>query len=434
MPVESNVKADGMVKPLLVSFSDIVGGAARAAYRLHAALRTQSIESVLLVASKKGDDVHTESVSADLWRVAASRLDQWLVPRLQLTDNPALHSLNIFPSPLFRRIASSSASVVNLHWIGGGVLSVAQVARIEKPVVFTLHDMWAFCGAEHYVADKPHARFRVGYAPGNRHPDERRFDVNRWIWERKKNWWRAPRHVICPSRWLAQCARDSALLAGWPIHVIPYALDTNRFRPLDKKICREALGLPLDAPLIAFGSAGGISRDPRKGFDLLQEALKILAARSKRPSPECVVFGQSAPVAFPDLGCRVRFAGRLSDEISLALLYAAVDVVAMPSRQENLPQTAIEPQACGTPVVAFDATGIPDAVVHRQTGYLAEAYSPEDLARGLEWVLENPSRRAELGAAARKRALTLWCPEVVARQYVEVYRRAAAEHASTARS
>jgi glycosyltransferase involved in cell wall biosynthesis len=117
--------------------------------------------------------------------------------------------------------------------------------------------------------------------------------------------------------------------------------------------------------------------------------------------------------------------GFLHDDVALALLYGAADVMIVPSRQENLVQTGMEAQACGCPVVAFDSTGIRDVVQHLSTGYLAEPFHVEDLARGIAYILEDDIRRLDLGRAARERALSLWSPAVVVPQYLTVYQAAA---------
>jgi len=100
----------------------------------------------------------------------------------------------------------------------------------------------------------------------------------------------------------------------------------------------------------------------------------------------------------------------------------------VPSRQENLPQSGTEAQACGCPVVAFNCTGLPDVVVHGETGYLASPYDAEDLAKGIRWVLEDSERYVQLSAAARARAVSLWAEAVVVPQYLAVYQQAIATH------
>lgn len=229
-------------------------------------------------------------------------------------------------------------------------------------------------------------------------------------------------HVVCPSSWLAECVRSSALMADWPVSVIPNVLDTRIFKPLDKMFSRATLNLPADKTLVMFGAIGG-GKDFRKGFDLLLASLDCLRNLDLSGDVELVVFGQSKPKSEPDLHFPVHWFGHVHDDPTLALLYNAADVMIVPSRQENLPQAATEAQACGCPVVAFNTTGLKDVVEHQKTGYLANAFDVQDMARGISWVLEDAQRYRALSASARERAVSLWSPEVVVPQYLEVYQQ-----------
>ena len=283
--------------------------------------------------------------------------------------------------------------------------------------------MWPFCGAEHYVVDDQHARFRSGYSKNNRAPDHKGLDIDRWVWSRKQKSWENPVQIVTPSRWLAECVKDSALMHNWPVTVIPNTLDTETYKPYSKRIAREKLCLPNDSKLVLFGALKG-GKEPRKGWDLLQPAL----ARVGQCIPDVhgVIFGQSEPKDPPKLGLPLHWLGHLHDDATLALLYSAVDVTVVPSRQENLPQIGTEAQACGCPVVAFNITGLPDVVEHEYTGYLAQAFSIDDLARGIEWVLNDDERYSKLSVRSRERAMRLWSPEVVVPQYLQVYEQACA--------
>jgi glycosyltransferase involved in cell wall biosynthesis len=346
-----------------------------------------------------------------------------MLPRLQRTNTAAPHSFNILPSRWARAINRSDADVVNLHWIAGEMMSVEDIGRIRKPLVWTLHDMWAFCGAEHYAPDGVEARWRHGYNAANRPAGELGLDMDRWTWERKRKAWRKAMHIVCPSNWLAKCAQDSALMHAWSVSAIPYTLDVNVFKPQDRCFCRAALNSPADRRIVLFGAIGG-GQDPRKGYDLLLAALRHLAAREQ--SQECTIFGKSEPHPSPELLVPTRWMGFLHDDVTLALLYGAADVMVVPSRQENLVQTGMEAQACGCPVVAFDSTGLRDIVRHLGTGYLAEPFDAEDLARGIACVLEDETRRIGLGKAARKRAVRFWSTSAVVPQHLEVCRAAIA--------
>ena len=410
---------------LLVSQADIGGGAARAAYRLHRALLEHDVMSGMRVRSKRSDDPAVEGPATRL-----AKLNSLLRPaigsalmRMQRSGNPNLHSGNWLPSAFASEINVSTAEVINLHWVGGETLSVEDIGRIRKPIVWTLHDMWPFCGAEHYATDDASARWRVGYSRTNRPASEGGLDLDREVWNRKRRHWARPMHLVAPSRWLADCARESVLFHDWPVSVVPNVLDTGIYQPLDRDFCRQALGLPADRQIILFGAMGGVC-DPRKGYDLLQDALARLANRVDPENVLCVVFGQSAPQHSSALPFPTRWMGHVHDDAALALLYNAADVMVVPSRQENLPQTATEPQACSCPVVAFDTTGFRDVVAHRETGYLARAFDTEDMAEGLRWILGNAGLRNTLGRAARERALGLWAPAVVVPQYQQVYQAA----------
>ena len=212
-------------------------------------------------------------------------------------------------------------------------------------------------------------------------------------------------------------------MADWPISVVPNPIDTERWQPIDQNLARQLLGLPHDCPLLLFGAMNG-GKDPRKGVDLLLSALAQLTSDSRLESLQLVVFGQLAPYSPPHFDFPVHFTGFLQDDLTLRALYSAADVMVIPSRMDNLPNTGLEAHACGTPVVAFNTGGMSDIVDDCVTGALAEPFVPESLAAAIRWVLADDYRRHALGAAARQRAEQLWSPVRVARLYSEVYRNA----------
>ncbi|WP_305402625.1 glycosyltransferase [Photobacterium leiognathi] len=227
---------------------------------------------------------------------------------------------------------------------------------------------------------------------------------------------RKPFTIVTPSNWLSQCARESVLFKGWDVHTIPNALDTDVFRPVDKKLARDLLNLSIDKKLIGFGAMGG-GTDSNKGFDLLEDALKELSVNENY---QCIVFGQSTPEKISNLGLPVKFIGHLNDDVTLTLFYNAIDVMVVPSRQENLPQTATEAQACGTPVVAFNTTGLVDAVDHKTTGYLANPFDTNDLAYGIRWCINN---KLDLGNNARNKAISEWSYNIISEKYNLLYKK-----------
>lgn len=410
------------MKVLQLNHFDINGGAARASYRIHHALRASGLDSRLWVNKASSGDWTVEGPVTNfdkLLAVVRPHLTDLLVKTLK-TGNSNIHSLQVLPSQWIKRINVSDGDIVHLHWVQGEMLSIYDIGRIIKPIVWTLHDMWAFCGAEHYTED---TRWRDGYRRNNRPTYESGLDLNRWTWNRKRKHWKHQMQIVTPSRWLADCVRQSSLMHGWPVTVIPNPIDTDRWQPVPQALARALLGLPDDVPLLLFGAIGG-GRDPRKGFDLLQEALRHLREAPQAKGLELVVFGQLAPKNPPDLGFPLHYTGHLNDDLSLRALYSAADILVLPSRQDNLPNTGVESLACGTAVVSFDTCGLPDIVRHQQTGYLAKAFDAEDLANGIRWILADDHLRAQMSANAREEAVTRFDCPVVSKRYHQVYEAA----------
>lgn len=400
-----------------LNHSDIDGGAARAAFRIHQALRTASVDSSMHVNRATSGD---RTVYVVRGKISSARslvrphLGN-LANGLFKTGNPIMHSPSVLPSFWPYKLNRSDADIIHLHWVCSEMMSIKDIGRINKPVVWTVHDMWPFCGAEHYTDD---GRFHEGYVRNNRPDHESGFDLNRWTWNRKRRAWRQQMHIVAPSRWLASCVSQSVLMRDWPVSVIPYALDTDVWRPVGKSTSRQIMGLPEDRRLLAFGALREGS-DPRKGINLLLATLENL--RGGMSGLELVIFGQRQPREKPDVSFPIHYAGHLHDDLSLRVLYSAVDAIIVPSRQDNLPNIGVEALSCGTPVIAFNTCGLPDIVKHQETGWLAEAFNTDDLARGIHWVLEDEERLATLGERARRYAEQNFAASVIAEKYRALY-------------
>ena len=298
------------------------------------------------------------------------------------------------------------------------MLSIKAVSRIKKPIVFTLHDFWAFSGSEHYPNGYGDKRYIKGYNKKNKPITNRGIDLDKISWQMKKKYWENPYQIVCPSNWLANCARESFLMKNWPIKVIPNPIPTNIFQNHPRNLARKILNLNLEKILIMFVAWRG-SSDPRKGCDLLQEALKVLPNPNKKI--EVVIIGENEPINPPKLGMKMNYLGQLHDDYSLALAYSAVDLVLVPSRMENLPQTATEAISCGTPVVAFNCSGLPDTVDHKKTGFLADAFDIKSFSKGIEWILKDKERLLKMSKNCRNQAIKLWDPSKIANEYIKLY-------------
>jgi glycosyltransferase involved in cell wall biosynthesis len=405
------------MKIIHISHSDANSGAFIAAYRIHKALEGKGINSEMWV-----DFSSTKDYSVFPFKYKFKKIIKYIQFRLIdfifyffKTENKVFHSPSIFNSGIVSKINRSGADIVNLHWVQYEMISIKEISKIRIPIVWTLHDMWAFCGAEHYTDD---LRWQEGYFNKNRPRYEKGLDLNKWVWKRKLKNWKKPFTIVSPSYWLYKCSLNSVLFNNFGNSCIPNPIDTFKWQPINKVQARNMLNLPMDSPLILFGAAGG-GNDPRKGFDLLCEALNFL--NSKITNVELVIFGQYKPENEINLDFPTHYMGHLHDEISLKILYSAADVMIIPSRQDNLPNTGIESHACGTPVVAFDIGGLSDIVEHKVTGYLAKPFDTLDMAEGINWVLTDIENLRQLSTNASKRANDLWNMEVIGRKYLELY-------------
>ena len=355
-------------------------------------------------------------------RKLLAKTSQYILKLLR-TQNPAFHSLSLFKSDLVSFINQHPSDVVHLHWLQHEMLSISDIARISKPLVWTLHDMWPICGAEHLSWD---SRYVTSYSPALRPAHESWLDLNYWTWLRKYRHWKKPIHIICPSNWLLSCVRDSALMQTWPSFRIPNLIDTCQWYPHDVAFARLFHNLSADKTYLLFGVSGDLG-EQHKGFDLLLQALRELPHLTDTRDIELLLFGSKYTPVFSDLPYPVRFLGSFRSEHDLQLLYSAVDVMLVPSRQDNFPNTCLESLACGTPVVAFNTCGLPDLIDHKNSGYLARAFDPVDFAVGISWILTH-NDPSTLSRQAASSVSDRFDPNVIVPLLDAVYHKAIINH------
>jgi glycosyltransferase involved in cell wall biosynthesis len=285
------------------------------------------------------------------------------------------------------------------------------------PVFWTLHDMNAFTGGCHYDAGCGRYEQSCGTCPqlDSGRPD----DVSHRIWLRKKRAFAQialdQLHFISPSHWLADTLKRSSLLANRPVTVIPYGVDIDDFAPRDRRLARNVLGIPPDAAAILFVADSVENR--RKGFARLAE---VLADLRDVPNLWAISVGRNKPVA--NFSAEHLHLGYVDNDRLLSLIYSAADAFAIPSLQDNLPNTVLESMACGTPVVGFDVGGIPDMVRPGVTGFLAPMGDVTAFRVALSTLLQDSVLRAELAANCRRLAKEEYALDIQASHYLRLYK------------
>ncbi|WP_243689208.1 glycosyltransferase [Geotalea toluenoxydans] len=290
------------MKALMLSTFEYEGGAARAAHRLFRQLNHNGIDCRMLVQFKQSDDPLV-SGPRGLYAQKAARLRPYVDGLPLLCYRSRLSppwSLAWLPKNIDTEVSACSPDILHLHGVGHGFLSIAAIGRLSRPIVWTLHDSWAFTGGCHLPRDCSRYHFECGRCPQLNRRHEH--DLSRWGWQRKAHYWPGLNVTyVAPSQWLANCAQSSSLLGSSSVEVIPNGLDTVLFSPGDRAIAREALGLPPNAIVLLYG-ASSFTQDENKGFNLLESALSSLAESLPRKSLILALFGDSI---FKKMNCMV---------------------------------------------------------------------------------------------------------------------------------
>lgn len=407
------------MKVIMVNASDIEGGAARAAYRLHRALLAGGVDSRMVVQSKASDDWTVVGPTTKIQKALGKMrptIDALPVRRYKNRTKTLFSPAWVPFSSIVDQINALDPDIVHLHWVAGGMMRVEDIARIKAPIVWSLHDNWAFTGGCHIMWDCTKYKESCGGCP--RLGSSIVKDLSRAVFLRKQKTFANIKNitVVGLSNWLATCARESALFSGEKIVSLPNPIDAEAFSPIDKSVSRRLFRLPQDKKLVLFGALSATS-DVNKGFKELIQALEAL----RTPGVELVVFGSGEPENGTPFTQKAHYMGRLHDDVTLRALYSAADVMVVPSRQEAFGQTASESMACGTPVVAFGTTGLLDIIDHKINGYLAKPFDVLELARGIDWMLQSDDLKT-LASAARQKAALSFDYKIVAPKYIELYR------------
>lgn len=418
------------MKVVIINKSDATGGAAVVSMRLMIALRNLGVDARMLVAEKRSNSPFVVKAAGNL----ALKIP-FLAERLKIFVANGFNRADLFKVdsasdglPLWKHPLVSEADIICLNWVNQGFLSInglKRIAKLGKPIVWTMHDMWNFTGICHHAGPCCRWHDRCGDCPflGKKKAPG---DLSEKVWKQKQEAYDFAARVL-PSRrinfvavsnWLAGLARNSSLLRNADISVIPNAF------PLPSEPVEH---LTHDKFRIIMGAAR--LDDPVKGLPILVEATKYI--RNNHPelaaNMELVTFGNIRnPEAFNEIAIAHNHIGPVSGEDNIRHIYASGDAVVSTSLYETLPGTLVEGLAYGCVPVAFIRGGQTDIVDHLDTGYIAQwnddiRAAARNIAEGLLWAMEktSPEHRARMLSAAR---LKFDAP-AVAEAYISLFSR-----------
>jgi glycosyltransferase involved in cell wall biosynthesis len=354
----------------MISHNNSRGGASRAAFRLHLCLLENNSQVEFLVAKKYGSDRTIKEINffRKILCYVFSRMDR-LICRIIEPENLQWKTAAYFGAITARTINKSSLTVVNLHWIGHGLISLRQLNKIKKPTIWTLHDEWIINSFSHYT------------------------DTSISKYSRIRNFFRSQRLVkkidfimkdnvslICVNLELLQILRKKFPLKADKIFYVPNPVDLSVFYP-DKTFSNLEISAHNETtPFVLF--LGGVS-DRRKGWDLLKEALKI-----NNGSFTLGVIGDFSEHKYGNIS--VVPIKHINNNEILRAYYSKAHLVLVPSRAEQLPQVATESLSCGTPVVAFKVGGLSDIVFDGQNGLLVKPFNVKEFSDAISYIINKP--------------------------------------------
>lgn len=402
------------------------GGAAIAALNIHDGLMDQGLESNVVVLKRKINrrSIHKYSrKSLQSRKIIRERIDILSNNRFLIrSQNKVLRGrpkdweffgLPLSPFRVENMQVCQQADIVHLHWVDGFVNFPTFFRNINKPIAWTMHDMNAFTGGCHYTFDCLQYKDECSSCPQLKSKPEATKKFQRIKAESLSG-----RNIqfIANSHWIEECARDSRLLKSFPIQTIHYPLDFEQYRPIDKTIAKQALGLNPDLTTVAFGA--DFIKNKRKGLHHLTETLNQLASRGKEFT--AIVIGDTKGQKY-DANFNVAYLNRLTETRLLSLAYSAGDIFIMPSLLEAFGLMSVEAMACRTPVVAFDNSGAQDYIVPMETGVMARGNDFCDLGDKITLLLDHPKLREEMGIKARDFVKDNFDPTQQARKYITLY-------------
>ena len=413
-----------MIRILHLSYCDSKTGAGIAAKRIHNSIcdyNDSNITSFLRINKYGINYLNTLSTRKPIsisFNFFKKYFERALIRIFNYDDN-IFHSISALPSFKHREINNLNIDLVHIHWVQHEMISIEEIGKIKFPIVWTLHDCWPFSSTEHYQKDLLDHRYMSGYKL------TKLFRISEYIdkicFFRKKSSWKNDIRLIAPSKWIGDCAKNSLLMKDKQLVVIPNPIDTEVFKPINKKNARKSLNINPNKKVILFGGLDG-TLDPRKGADLLQDVLENLSA--KKIDFELIIFGNKNKNKnlFEATDLKIIYLGKIYSDHKMASIYSAADIFIIPSRIESFGQTAAEAQSCGTPVVGFDIGGLKDIVVNNESGLLIEPYKCNQMAEGIEILLNDEDKFLKFSKASRANALNTFNYKKVAKLHINFYK------------
>jgi len=415
------------MKILTINTTDFRGGAAQVAHNINEGLKERGHHVSFFVANKTKDNKDVFLVNSRINYGFLSKISKYFFKKdipsfivfktrdifrsLIANDIEYFRGINILKTKEYK-----NADIVHFHNLHGNYFNLKLLKEIskEKPVVWTLHDMWALTGHCSYSFSCQKWKDGCGYCPDLNIYPSFLWDNTQTILKKKKRIYEESNlNIVSPSSWLHEKAKEGVL--GKQKNILIYnGINTSELKKYNKEEARGELGLPQDKKIVLFLSAGG-REDKRKGWFYSNKIIENF------PDVHFLCIGGKKEDTKEG---NVEYMSYVDDRDKLARYYSAVDVFLFTSLAENFPLVILEAMACGTPILSFDVGGVREAVIHKENGYISKYKDLEDLSNGLKYIFQLTEEEIDtMSRKSRKRIETNFSLEKMIDNYIAVYKK-----------
>ncbi|TGM39098.1 glycosyltransferase [Leptospira biflexa] len=414
------------MKVTLVGTNDRSGGAARAMYRLHLSLLSQGIESRILCLYKSTNDIHSNEIIKYNYPILSHQKFPFLVDLIEENRTPVSNTLFSY-TDLHAKIETHplilDSDVINLHWTNFflSVKDIGKLLYLNKKIIWTLHDEWAYTGGCHYTSG---CNEFLNNCKNCIQVNSNITSLPELLFLEKNNNYSNDIELVAPSNWLAKKAKTSPLFKNSRVHVIANSLESDWFLRFDKGLIRNKFGFSSNCFVVGFGADSIIEK--RKGISYLIEAFRILMLdqewNSAFESKEIVfVFFGNYSDRNIELENFALHLGSFSDDREISEIYQMLDLFVIPSLEDNLPNTMLESMASSTPVLGFPVGGISETICHNENGFLTDSISANSLAKEIYRIWKDISVREKISDMAVRFAQNQFSSGNQAKAYIKLF-------------
>jgi len=378
------------MKILVIGTIDNKGGAALISWELRKKLRAAGHTVTTFVRYKYSGE-------PDVFIIPRKRYQDWLV---KLFANDLMFAWTDY---LLETKEFKEADIVHCHNLHSNFfdLKTLQKMSLQRPLIWTLHDMWAFTG---FASDSATLK----------NPNKKKFllflwdNTSRLLRIKKKIYEKSKLHIVAVSEWLKKEVQKS-VLGNQSITRIYNGIDTEIFKPYDKTLARKELGLPLDKKIVACGIKGWVDSN------------KIIDDYAGRDDIFFAAIGHSN---IQTKNKNFTHFPYTENKKLLCLYLSAADVFLYPTPGDSFGLISAESLSCGTPVVTYNIDALPEIVSHKETGYVAEYENLNDAKNGIEYILNlSKDNYALMSAKARERIASNFSREKMCAEYLVLYKK-----------